>query len=237
MTVKAEPVIIPGVGAFRGLNPADSLTLVLVRHGVTAHTMAGLLAGGDTPGPPLSPQGEQMALGAAAALKNLAEHWPELPPPTDLLVSPMTRAQQTAMPISLALDLPMETDPRLREIEFGAWHEMSLEDVEKQWPGQFYRMYSEGTFAPPDGESYADTAARVGAVVADLTHTHLGQTVIIVGHAAMIRAIIGPLLEIPAAHWAQIRISPCSLSIVRIWPDAYGGLGTTELVCLGVPSC
>lgn len=236
LNTDTEPVIIPGTSAFRGLDPAGCLTLVLVRHGVTAHTMDGLLAGGDTAGPPLSPQGLQMAQGAAAALRSLSRVWPELPPPSCLLVSPMIRTQQTAEPIAAALGLPVEVDPRLHEIKFGAWHELSIAQVEQQWPGDFYRMYSEGTFAPPGGESYADTAQRVGAVISELSLSHLGQTVVIVGHAAMIRAIIGPTLDIPVAHWSQIRVPPCSISIVRIWPDAYDGLGTTELVCLGVPT-
>lgn len=235
-TTATEPVIIPGTGAFRNLDPAACLTLILVRHGVTAHTTQGLLAGGDSLGLPLSPSGQRMARGAAHALAELTQSWPDLPPPSSLIASPMTRAQQTAEAISHALHLPVQTDPRLREIEFGAWHELSLDEVEARWPGQFRRMYREGTFAPPGGESYADTAKRVGSVVNELAQTALGQTVVIVGHAAMIRAIVGPLLGIPVSRWSQIRIPPCSLSIVRIWPDAESGLGATELVCLGVPT-
>lgn len=227
--------LMPIPSAFLGLDNADCLTLALVRHGVTAHTIDGRLAGGDTPGAPLSPLGEQMAEAAANLLADLPLIWPDLAPIPYLLASPMIRTQQTAKRIGDKLRITPVIDPRLHEIYFGAWHELTVSEVEAKWPGEFHRMRFEGTFAPPGGESYADTARRVSEVIADLLKSHLGQTVGIIGHAAMIRAIIGPIIDLPVAKWSQIRIPPCSLSIVRIWPTANDCEGVTELTALGVP--
>ncbi|MDR2702822.1 MAG: histidine phosphatase family protein [Cellulomonadaceae bacterium] len=231
-----EGSLAPPPSAFYGLDSKDCLVLVLVRHGVTDHTMKGRLAGGDTAGAPLSKVGKQMAVAAAKGATEVAATWPDIAPISYLLASPMIRTQQTAAEIGAALNLPVVTDARLREIEFGAWHELTVAEVDAKWPGQFHRMVFEGTFKPPGGESYFECAERVAPVIVELLNNHLGETVGIVGHAAMIRSIIGPALGLPVTNWARLRIPPCSISIVRIWPDAFEGVGSIEVTCVGVPT-
>jgi len=225
----------PAPSAFTGLDPTACLTLSLVRHGVTEHTSGGKLAGGGTPGAPLSKVGLRMAKAAGLALQQIHEIWADIPAVSEILASPMIRTQQTAAQIGARLGLPIRTDPRLREIEFGDWHELTMAEIEQRWPGQ-PKEYFKGTFRPPNGESYFDTAQREAPVVAELLRTHIGANVAIVSHAVAIRAILGPALGLAVENWARLRIPPCSLSIVRIWPDANGGEGTTEITCMGVPT-
>lgn len=217
-------------GAFSGLDASKALTLVLVRHGVTPLTLAGGLSGGEVPGPPLTTQGRTQAARAADALFRLADTWHDLPRPSHLVTSPMVRTQEVAAAVGRRLGLTPQVDERLRELEFGEWESLTPDQVEQRWPGDFARWFSEGTFAPPGGESYEQVGERVDVAIQDLRTTHAGQAVVAVGHAAMIRTVVGRALQMPSTGWSRLRIPPCSLTILRYFPQ------TTEVVTVGYPT-
>ncbi|ACZ31101.1 Phosphoglycerate mutase [Xylanimonas cellulosilytica DSM 15894] len=224
-----EPRWLPA-GAFSSLDPAEALTLVLVRHGVTPLTLVGSLSGGEVPGPPLTAQGRVQAARAADAVYRMHETWHDLPRPSHVVSSPMVRTRELAGAIGRRLGLTVEVDDRLREMEFGQWESLTPAQVEERWPGDFARWFSEGTFAPPGGESYVQVGERVAAVVDDLRAAGTGRTVVVAGHAAMIRTFVGRALAMPPSSWASLRIPPCSLTILRYFPT------TTEVVTVGYPT-
>lgn len=226
---KPEPKWRPS-GAFSALDPAEALTLVLVRHGVTPLTLNGSLSGGEVPGPPLTPQGRTQAARAADAVHRLHETWHDLPRPTHVYSSPMVRTQELAAAIGRRLGLRVQVDERLREMEFGLWESLTPAQVEERWPGDFERWFSEGTFAPPGGESYVQVGKRVAEAVEDLRSAAAGRTVVVAGHAAMIRTFVGRALAMPPSTWSSMRIPPCSLTILRYFPT------TTEVVTVGYPT-
>jgi probable phosphoglycerate mutase len=219
-----------GSGAFLAHDPGRALTLVLVRHGVTELTVVGRLSGGDVPGPPLTAMGQEQANRAAGVLARFEEVWPGLPSPSRLLASPTVRTRQVAAAITETLALDIEVDSRLREMEFGAWESLTPDEVEERWPGDFARWTSEGSFPPPGGESYLDVASRVGAVIDRLRESDAGRCVVVVGHASMTRAILGPALAMPATEWARITIAPGSLTVLRYYPT------TTQVLTVGYPA-
>ncbi len=224
-----EPKCRPA-GAFSALDPAEALTLVLVRHGVTPLTLNGSLSGGEVPGPPLTAQGRTQAARAADAVHRLHETWHDLPRPTDVYASPMVRTRELATAIGRRLGLPVQVDDRLREMEFGLWESLTPAQVEERWPGDFARWFSEGTFSPPGGESYVQVGKRVAGAVEDLRAAGTGRTVVVAGHAAMIRTCVGRALDMPPSAWSRMRIPPCSLTILRYFPT------TTEVVTVGYPT-
>ncbi len=225
-------------GAFSGLDPAQALTVVLVRHGVTPMTLTGGLSGGDVPGPPLTAQGRVQAARAADAVHRLHETWHDLPRPGAVLASPTVRTQELGAAIGRRLGLRVDTDDRLREMEFGQWEGLTPGQVEERWPGDFARWFGEGTFAPPGGESYVQVGQRVAGAVDALRAAGTGRTVVVAGHAAMIRTVVGRALAMPPTTWSAMRIPPCSLTILRYFPT--GGTsrsrGTTEVVTVGYPT-
>jgi probable phosphoglycerate mutase len=231
-------------GAFSALDPAQALTLALVRHGVTPMTLTGGLSGGDVPGPPLTAQGRVQAARAADALHRLHETWHDLPRPSAVVASPTVRTQELGRAIGRRLGLRVDTDDRLREMEFGQWEGLTAGQVEERWPGDFARWFGEGTFAPPGGESYVEVGERVAAVIEDLRVTGEGRTVVVAGHAAMIRTVVGRALAMPPSAWSALRVPPCSLTILRYFPPGDTSEGTavstprrtTEVVTVGSPT-
>jgi len=225
-------MVRPAPGALARYDGAVPATLVLVRHGVTPLTEVGALSGGDVLGPSLTTVGRRQAAQAADAVFRLGtERWADLARPQTLVASPMVRAQETAAAIGRRLGAPVGTDDRLAEVRFGAWESLTPVEVEASWPGDLAKWVTSGTFAPPEGESYADLGDRVGPAVDELAAGSVGRTAVVVAHAAVIRSVVGRALDAPPSAWGRVRVPPCSLSIVRIWPD-----GDREVTAVGHPA-
>jgi probable phosphoglycerate mutase len=171
-----------------------------------------------------------MARQAAVAITRLAEFWPEIPVPSAMYSSPMVRVQETAAPIAERLGLTPVVDDRLREMEFGQWEGLTHSEIETGWPGDYERWRSEGTFAPPGGESHVDLAARIGPALGEIVESHRGEAVVVVAHAAVNRTAFGRASGMDSSRWSSLRVPPASLTILNHWPTA------TELVTLGFPT-
>jgi len=87
--------------------------------------------------------------------------------PLRIVSSPLARALETAGIIRAELGRakqPIETEPRLREISFGAWEGLTIGEIEARYDGAWERRQAnKWTYAPPGGESYANVARRVSS--------------------------------------------------------------------------
>lgn len=134
-------------------------TVHLLRHG-EVHNPDGVLYG-RLPEFHLSELGQQMA-------RVLADHFSERAAGgakiVHLVASPLTRAQETARPISEALNLEVVTEDRIIEAAnyFEGMHVTKAEILKpKHWP------MLRNPFRPSWGEPYTEQAARVIAAVQD----------------------------------------------------------------------
>ncbi|MFI2569791.1 bifunctional RNase H/acid phosphatase [Cellulosimicrobium funkei] len=225
-------------GATVRFDDAPALTVVLVRHGQTPLTVAGAFSGSSVPGPSLTARGRTQAAQAADLVFRIGRQaWPDLPRPSAVVSSPMVRAQETARAVGRRLGVPVTTDDRFAEVDFGAWEGLTAAEVDAGWPGLLPAWYTTGTTPAPGGESAADVGVRVRQGLRDLVDTMLpgagpaGRTVVVVGHAVQVRAAIGTSVGAPPEQWSRIRVPPASVSILRLWAD-----GTSELTAQGVPS-
>jgi broad specificity phosphatase PhoE len=114
--------------------------------------------------PPLSSDGEAMALAARPALG-----------PVDLVVtSALTRAARTGA--LLAPGAPRLVEPDLGEYDLGEWTGLDREAIAARWPDELDQFDRGRLEAPPGGETrsgfdarVARAAARLAAAVADLS--------------------------------------------------------------------
>ena len=146
-------------------------TVHLLRHGEVFNP-EGILYG-RLPGYRLSDDGQQMAVDASLALKDRDV--------TEVVASPLLRAQQTAEPIAAVFDLPITTDERLIESEnhfegtqFGVG-DGALKNP-RNWP------YLWNPFAPSWGEHYLVVARRMLHSVEDVRDRNLGHEAVCVSH-------------------------------------------------------
>ncbi|MBD7997315.1 bifunctional RNase H/acid phosphatase [Oerskovia gallyi] len=219
-------------GARARFDGAEPLTVVLVRHGQTPLTVAGAYSGSSVPGPSLTARGRVQAAQAADLIYRVGrDRWTDLPKPTEIVASPMVRAQETARAVSRRLGLHVRTDERFAEVHFGEWEGLTAGQIAERWDGHPEQWLVSGTEVAPGGESMADVGDRVWAGLQDLLAQGTGRTVVVVGHAVQVRAAVGRAIEAPPSRWAGFRVPPGSVSIVRLWAD-----GATELTVVGCPS-
>lgn len=100
-----------------------------------------------------------------------------------IVASPMLRAVQTARPAAELLGLPVQTDRRLMEQNFGIY-----EGVPRNDPA-FLANKRQFCVRYPGGESMMDLASRVYAVLEELKMLYPDKNVLIVCHGAVCRTI------------------------------------------------
>jgi broad specificity phosphatase PhoE len=185
--------------------------LLLCRHAEPEAAARGRVCGRLDVG--LSPSGERQSDVLAAALAS--EH------PSALYASPIRRAAETARRMGAALGLEPRLDPRLRELDFGQADGLTYEEVEQRWPDLYenwMRTPTEVRF--PAGESFADLKRRAVAAAADIVAAHEGETVVIVAHAGVIRAVLVDWLSMRDEALFRIEQRYASVNVVEVTDGA-----------------
>lgn len=170
------------------------MDVVLIRHAqpeVSAGTCYGCL---DLPlVAPLTPSAARIAAG--------------LPAPTRIVTSPLARASGTAQALAQAAGVPaIDSEPRLREIDFGTWEGVAWDAIDRgaldQWAADLLHA------RPHGGESPAQAMARVAGWAGSLD-ADSGDCLWVVGHAGPMRML--------AAHWLGV-----PLSVTVNWALGFG---------------
>ena len=178
--------------AGHSVNGVDQVTLVLVRHGQSEGNVAAEAALRDDleriDVPVRDPDIELSELGRrqAAAVGTWLAKQPADDQPDVTWTSPYRRARQTGQ-IALdeaSLELPVLVDERLRDRDMGVTDMLTGRGIRDAYPEEAKRREWIGKFyyRPSGGESWADVAGRVRAVMADLRLRAAGKTVLVTAH-------------------------------------------------------
>lgn len=131
------------------------------------------------------PLADSFAEEVQAVREALARQFPAGLPP--IWSSPSLRCRSLAE----ALGTPFRLDPRLRELDFGAWEGRTWTELDspeaRHWGDNWQ------TAAPPGGESLPELLARLRAFLAELDHPNA----LLITHAGPIRALHHLLLGEP----------------------------------------
>lgn len=230
--------------------PADDdlvspLTLVLVRHGVTDMTVTHALSGSSVPGPPLNSAGRVQAAKAADAVYRIGrDTWDRVPPVSRVFASPMTRTQETGAALGRRLGLHVETDPRVREVDFGEWEGLTGDEVAQRYGDQIHR-WRFGDVAPPGGESIPEVGARFDEFIREVAAEHAQQCKAgddvprawaVASHAVAIKSAVAISLAMPTSHWGQIWPLPASLTLIQLRVKSDGSIAERHVFCVGAPT-
>ena len=123
-----------------------------------------------------------------------------LPDGVRVLSSPAPRALRTAEIALAGLGLPIETDPRLVEIDLGQWQGLTLSELRAANPA--IRKASDPhlwKFLAPGGETLGQMAGRVGALLDTLE----GPTVLVT-HGVTSRLLRCIVLGLPIADLTAV---------------------------------
>jgi probable phosphomutase (TIGR03848 family) len=178
--------------------------ICFVRHGTTPTT--GKVLPGRAKGLHLSEKGLEEASRTAERLAALGSV-------KALYSSPLERARETAAAISRATGLATRIDRGLLECDFGDWTGGVLADLAKLPEWQTVQRHPSG-FRFPNGESFAELAARVATTIERLAAAHPGELIVAVSHADPIKLAVADALGQPLDLMQRTVISPCSVSVV-----------------------
>ena len=110
---------------------------------------------------------------------------------TALYSSDMTRTMLTAGAVRKYHDLPLQTDPRLREVYMGRWEGISWGDASYYEPEQYYAFSSSpDLWNVGDNELWDELQNRLYHAIADIAAKHEGESIAIVSHGTAIRALM-----------------------------------------------
>jgi probable phosphoglycerate mutase len=179
--------------------------------------------------------GERLATRAASAADGVAARaaagrWSGSAVPggiTAIVASPMLRTRQTALAVSAATGLPVETDAAWVEVDFGAWEGLTRAEAEKEWTAELAAWDADLTVAPPGGESFDAATHRVLAGLDALLAAHPGECVLVVSHVTPIKIVLLHALLAPSAALRHVYLSVASLSETDWYP---GGTGVVRSV-------
>lgn len=162
-------------------------TLYLIRHGETPWNVEGRYQGQSDP--PLNEQGRRQAQATARQLASVGF--------TAIYSSDLVRAYQTALALAKETGLPIQLEPRLREISQGEWEGVLIDDIRARWPDEIHGWeHDPWRHHPPGGERLQALQTRLFAAIDEIVARHPHDKVAVFAHKLPIA-----LLKIRYQHY------------------------------------
>jgi probable phosphoglycerate mutase len=150
---------------------------------------------------------------AQAVARRVAGGWQ----PRTIYTSPMGRCIETGAAIATACGAPAEICHDLTDIDYGAWQFKTFDDAKRDDPALFAAWFATPHFVRfPGGESLQDLAARAANALRLVLARHRDDTVVLVGHDSINRALLMQLLDQPLSAYWRLAQTPCCLNEIDI---------------------
>lgn len=184
-------------------------TLYFMRHAQSEANLADILA--SQLDFPLTEQGHQDALG-------IAEEFQQQHQLSKLIVSPLSRAQQTAAPFAQLFDLTIADEPRVTEQALGKYAGKTYAELNDE-PNYCHDRSQRWNWVPEEGgESYAMIVDRLMPFFAALL-VDGDESILVITHAVTMRMIKAILTDILPEYPHEIAHNG------EVWQVEFKGLG------------
>ena len=144
-----------------------------------------------------------------------------------VLSSPMERCVRFAETVAERLALPLHCEDRLREIGFGEWEGLTVEQIQTRYGKErLARFWADAELnTPPEGEPLSQFQLRIEAAWQDWTERLAGQRVLLVGHGGVVRVAVGFIMGIPRERvLSAMQVPYACRSRVRLDRSEHGSL-------------
>jgi broad specificity phosphatase PhoE len=137
-----------------------------------------------------------------------------------IVTSTRSRTIATAAPVAARAGLIPVCDPRLDEIQYGAWQGMSKTEAQAHDPERYARWRVDPTVGPPGGEPPVAVCERALAAIAALQAAHADGNVLVVSHKTVLRLIVCKLLGLDLRHYRERVAWPTgAVSLLGLAPE------------------
>jgi phosphoserine phosphatase len=195
-----------------------STRVIILRHGQSSYNSQGKIQGRSDLSV-LTEKGQADAKTTGAALHSLQL--------AAVYCSPLQRARQTAAAVVASQSQPdlVQADDRLLEIDLPLWETLFNTEVREKYATE-YRIWKERPHElkmprpQPDGTSQEffpvlDLYTQATTFWQGILPQHQGQTILIVAHNGINRALIGTALGIPPRMYHSIQQSNCGVTVLN----------------------
>jgi broad specificity phosphatase PhoE len=142
--------------------------------------------------------------------------------PTAIYASPLSRTVVTAEKIAQHFELVVEREPDLIDVDYGAWHGLTVGEARERWPVDVDLWCRAPQLASiPDGETLPAVFTRVATALLRIAVRHSGELVVLVAHESVNRVILLHALDLPLSHYWTIDQSPCCINEIDFVGDRF----------------
>jgi len=119
-------------------------------------------------------------------------------------------------------DVPVLSMPELREMNFGTWEGLTLEEVRERFPGELLKREKDpaGYFIPGGGESLTGFSQRILSSMKEILHKREGEDILLVAHGMVNRVILSDALGMDLSRIFALHQAYGCLNIIDYFPDA-----------------
>jgi phosphoserine phosphatase len=137
--------------------------------------------------------------------------------PTAVYTSPLSRGVATGAAIATASRIEARVLDDLVDIDYGAWQFKTFDEARADDPALFAAWFATPHLIRfPGGESLQDVVARTSDALRHALAQHGGDTVVLVGHDSVNRALLLQLLDQPLSAYWRLAQSPCCINEIDI---------------------
>ena len=188
-------------------------SIVLIRHGETEWNRVERFRGrADVP---LNATGRAQA---EATARRVASQWQ----PAAVYTSPLSRAMETAEATARLLGLQVQTHEGLVDIDYGRWQGLTPDEARAEWQMQVDAWYHSPHLASiPGGENLDEVRARGIKAMHHLAARHPDETIVLLGHTVVNRAILLEVLGLHSRRFWHLRQDTCALNEFEVEGDDF----------------
>lgn len=184
--------------------------LYLIRHGQVANFAEGTYNGHNDVD--ISELGVRQMEAVAARLKDekLA----------GIYCSDLIRTKRGAEIIAAEHGLTSKSHHTLRELNIGLWEGLTLEEIEKRFPGTLDEWRKKMIdHRIPEGESVRDLAGRVIPALKEILGANHGENIVLVAHGGVNRVILADAMNLDLINFYSIEQNYGCLNIIDYFPE------------------
>lgn len=135
--------------------------------------------------------------------------------------SDLKRAVMGARIIGRHHDVKHNIMPELREVHFGDWEGMSMDEIQEQYPGENEKRHKAiADYRPPgNGESLRDLSERIIPCLKGILEEQNGNDVLIVAHGGVNRIILCEAMGLDVKHLFNLYQDYGCLNIIDYYPN------------------
>ncbi len=150
---------------------------------------------------------------ARAVARRIAGAWQ----PGKIYTSPMGRCVATGAAIAETCRIAAEVCDDLNDIDYGDWQFLGYDYARRQNPVLFDAWFATPHLVRfPNGESLQDLVARVANALRLVLARHPDETIVLVAHDSVNRAILLQCLDQPLSAYWRVAQEPCCINEIDI---------------------